>query len=153
MIVLTFIKMSVLFGGWGVNIYPTFFNKSSWNFLPIFWGCGLQNVSWWWWKLWKTKNWNWYRGKVLFSRAFPPLHLTYIRVGTKLLTKNSWKTYVSLCSLWKKATLFFLTPAVDIFRLLLKNTVTIVLGTTFWPSTLWFSQVKLQHPIIYERAL
>ena len=99
------------------------------------------------------KNWNWYRGKVLFSRAFPPLHLTYIRVGTKLLTKNSWKTYVSLCSLWKKATLFFLTPAVDIFRLLLKNTVTIVLGTTFWPSTLWFSQVKLQHPIIYERAL
>ena len=52
----------------------------------------------------------------------------------------------------KRVTLSFLTGAVDIFRLLLKNTLTIVLTTTFWPSTLWFSQVKLQHLVVYERA-
>ena len=34
--------MFVLFGGWGVNIYPTNFDKSSWNFLPIFEGVGCK---------------------------------------------------------------------------------------------------------------
>ena len=49
--------------------------------------------------------------------------------------------------------LSFLTDAVDIFRLLVKNALTIVLiTTTFWPSTLWFSQLKFQYPIIYEKA-
>ena len=59
---------------------------------------------------------------------------------------------ISLFCFLKEATLSFLTDTVDIFRLLLKNTLTIVLVTTFRPSTLWFSQVKLQNPIKYEIA-
>ena len=67
--------------------------------------------------------------------------------------KEYYKTIVSLFCFLKEAALSFLNDAVDIFRLLLKNKLTIVLITTFLPSTLWFSQVKLQHPIIYMKQL
>ena len=73
-----------------------------------------------------------------------------MRVGKILLSKIITKKNVSLFCSYKEATLSFPTDAVDNFHLLLNNALTIVLRTTFWP--LWFSQVKLQHPIIYERG-
>ena len=92
-------------------------------------------------------------GEVLFSSPSPSStrHLTYMKVSTKVI-KEYHNKIVSLFYFLKEATLSFHTDAVDIFCLLLKNTLTIVLKTTFWSPALWFSQGKLQNPIIYKRA-
>ena len=100
------------------------------------------------------RGWGRGGGEVLFSSpsSSSTRHLTYMKVSTKVIIKEYHNKIVSLFYFLKEATLSFHTDAVDIFCLLLKNTLTIVLKTTFWSPALWFSQGKLQNPIIYKRA-
>ena len=66
-------------------------------------------VSWVWWKIWQIRT------------DLGGGNVTYMRVGTKLLSKNITKQLFLFFCFLKEATLSFLTDAVDIFCLLLKN--------------------------------
>ena len=103
-----FFRISLLLGGQGVNIYLTFL-KNLYEFSsPLFTGsCKICQLS----VMKNLTNQNWSRGRqrnVNESRY-------------KIITKEYHKATVSFFCFLKEATLSFLTDAVDIFCLLLKN--------------------------------
>ena len=124
-----FFKISLLLGGKGKHL-PDLFEKSLWIFLPPCLCRVAKRASWVWWKIWQIRT-DLDGGNVMCKR-----------VGTKLLLKDitkqlflffffdSWRRlrYPSLLMLWISSVCYWKT------------------------STLLFSQVKLQNPIIYERA-
>ena len=103
-----FLRISVLLGGQGVNIYLTFLENLYEFSSPLFTGsCKICQLS----VMKNLTNQNWSRGRqrnVNESRY-------------KIITKEYHKATVSFFCFLKEATLSFLTDAVDIFCLLLKN--------------------------------
>ena len=121
-------KISLLLGGKEVNIYLIFL-KNLYEFSsPIFTGsCEICQLS-----VMKTltnKNWSRGGGKV-----------TYMRVSTNLLSKNITKQLFPFFASWRK---------LRYTSLLMLWISSICVWKT---SSLWFAQVNLQNPIIYERA-
>ena len=103
-----FFRISLLLGGQGVNIYLTFLENLYEFSSPLFTGsCKICQLS----VMKNLTNQNWSRGRqrnVNESRY-------------KIITKEYHKATVSFFCFLKEATLSFLTDAVDIFCLLLKN--------------------------------
>ena len=109
---------------------------STWSFWKTFMNFPLpflrgvaKYISWVLWKLWQIKTDLGGGGKV-----------TYMRVSTNLLSKNITKQLFPFFASWRK---------LRYTSLLMLWISSICVWKT---SSLWFAQVNLQNPIIYERA-
>ena len=104
------------------------FWKTFMNFPPPCLRGVAKHVSWVWWKIWQIRT------------DLGGGNVTYMRVGTKLLSKNITKQLFLFFASWR--------------RLRYPSLLTLWISyVCYWKtSTLLFSQVKLQNPIIYKRT-